>query len=70
MPDQIPSPQRSTKVNAAKEVAANKDSATGAENKTLIGDTAKGNEDLYAKYSSRSIRRERIYNLKNEKMLV
>ena len=46
IPDQIPRPYLSTKVNAANEVAANNDSATGVENKTLIGDTANNNEDL------------------------
>ena len=37
---------RSTKVKAANVVAANKDSATGVENKTLIGDTANNKDDL------------------------
>ena len=46
IPVQIPRPYRSTKTNAANEVAANNDSATGVENKTLIGDTANNNEDL------------------------
>ena len=46
MPDHSPRPYRSTKVKAANVVAANKDSATGVENKTLIGDTANNNDDL------------------------
>ena len=57
-------PHCSTKVNAAKVVAANNDSERGAENKILIGDTAKSRADLYAKYSSRSTSRERTYTLK------
>ncbi len=57
-------PHCSTKVNAAKVVAANNDSDSGAENKILIGDTAKSRADLYAKYSSRSTSRERTYTLK------
>ena len=46
IPDHIPRPYRSTKVNAEKDVAANNDSATGVENKTLMGDTANNNDDL------------------------
>ena len=46
MPDHNPKPYRSTKVKAANVVAANKDSATGVENKTLIGDTANNKDDL------------------------
>ena len=46
MPDHNPKPYRSTKVNAANVVAANKDSATGVENNTLIGDTANNKDDL------------------------
>ena len=46
IPDQVPRPLLSTKVNAANEVAANRDSATGVENRTLIGDIAKRSADL------------------------
>ena len=46
IPDQVPSPLLSTNVNAANEVAANRDSATGVENRTLIGDIAKRSADL------------------------
>ena len=46
IPDQVPRPELSTKTKAANEVAANKDSATGVENRTLIGDIAKRRADL------------------------
>ena len=46
MPDQIPKPLLSTKVNAAIVVAANKGSERGAENRILIGDTANSRADL------------------------
>ena len=59
MPDQVPRPLLSTKVKAANVVAAKRDSATGVENRTLMGDMAKSRADLYARYSSRSISLER-----------
>ena len=46
MPDQVPRPLLSTKVKAANVVAAKRDSATGVENKTLIGDIANRRADL------------------------